>query len=89
MTSNLRPNFAALLVQTPAPSIARDGDIGPPTADHPHLFLCTLLHPSTITTFATRAVLEINHDGITHGVLVFGDEFNTEDLGEESNTNDV
>jgi hypothetical protein len=45
MTSNLRPTFAALLVQIPAPSIAHDGNIGPPMINHPHLHLCTLLHP--------------------------------------------
>jgi hypothetical protein len=44
MTSNPRPTFTALLVQTPAPSIAPDGDIGPPMADRPHLHLCTLLN---------------------------------------------
>ena len=45
MTSNPRPTFAALLVLTVAPCIARDSDIGPPMVDHPHLHLCTLLHP--------------------------------------------
>ena len=35
----------ALLVQTPAPSIAHNGDIGPLIADRPHLHLCTFLHP--------------------------------------------